>query len=91
MSILDDAKALVYGPREADYDHPRKDFEGTAQMVQGFLRRKLVPGCTITADDVAAILICVKLSRLSHRYKRDSVVDLAGYAACWARLHEDDE
>lgn len=91
MNILEEAQTLVYGPREADYDHPRRDFAGTAQMVGAFLRRKLAPGCVITPDDVAAILIMVKLSRLSHRYKRDSVVDIAGYAACWARLHEDDE
>ena len=78
-TILDEAKALVYGDRGAEYGHPADDHGRVAGAVSALLGEKLrVP---LTAHDIELVLIVVKLSRLAHKYKRDTVVDIAGYAA----------
>lgn len=87
MSVLEEAQALVYGDRQGSYGHPRDNFAHTAGMLNAYLSHKL--SAPLTAEDVAAIMICVKLSRLKHAYKRDSVVDIAGYAATWERVAEE--
>ena len=79
-SILDEAKRLTSGSRQADYGHPRDDFARTAAMWDGILAAKLRDGAAITAMDVPLCLIAVKLARQAHRHKRDSLVDIAGYA-----------
>ena len=78
-TILDEAKGHVYGDRGADYGHPADDHGKVAGAISALLADKLrVP---LTALDVELVMIVVKLSRLAHKYKRDSVVDIAGYAA----------
>ena len=79
-SILDEAKGLTAGSRQADYGHPRDDFARTAAMWNGILAAKLREGAAITATDVPLCLIAVKLARQAHRHKRDNLVDIAGYA-----------
>jgi len=79
-SVLDEAKRLTDGNRQADYGHPRDDFARTAAMWNGILAAKLRDGATITAMDVPLCLVAVKLARQAHRHKRDNLVDIAGYA-----------
>lgn len=85
-SILADAEAAVYGPREADYGHPRQNFTRTAILWHGVLLDKLAEGETITPEDVALCMVGVKLAREVHQPKRDNRVDGAGYFACLDRL-----
>ncbi len=92
-TILEEAQRLVHGHRGADYGHPALDFGRTAGMASALWAHKMKDGETITRQDVAAFMILVKLSRLAHRFKRDSVVDIAGYAetaamcAEWEAVH----
>ncbi len=79
-TVLDEAKALVHGDRNADYGNPADDFARAAEMLTGLLRDKLREGQRIAPADVAKIQIVVKLSRLMHRPKRDGWTDIAGYA-----------
>lgn len=76
-SILMEAQGLVHGDRQRDYGHPADDFARTAALAS------IVLGKSLTASDVAAFLVCVKLSRQVNRPKRDNLVDLAGYAETW--------
>ena len=76
-SILQEAQRLTHGDRNLDYGHPLDDYTRTAAIVSGLLAHKLrVP---LTPDEMAAVMICVKLSRQMHRKKRDNTVDGAGY------------
>jgi hypothetical protein len=77
--ILADAEQLVNGDRNNQYGPPSQDFERTAIMWSAYLDGRTI----LHAHDVAAMMCLLKLSRISWQPdKRDSWVDLAGYAAC---------
>jgi hypothetical protein len=86
--MLAEASRLVSGDRNAQYGEPHQDFQRTADMMSAMGFR--APGDkTLEAHHVALLLACVKMSRLVWSPgKRDSWVDLAGYAACGYEAHE---
>ena len=91
-SVLLEAQRLVYGERQQAYDHPINDFTCTADMLNAYFTRRLqqydlrLP--FFNAEDVGMIQIIVKLARQSHRYKRDNLVDISGYAETVRRVHD---
>ena len=85
-TVLDEAKAAVYGDRQDDYGHPREDFTRTAVLWTGLLHHLLADGAHITPEDIARCMIAVKLARDVHAPKRDNRVDIAGYALTLDRL-----
>ena len=75
--LLDEAKALVCGDRNATYGPPTQDFDRVAAMWSILFDREF------TSHEVAMAMVCLKLSRLVHSAgKRDNWTDMAGYAAC---------
>lgn len=78
-SILEEALRITRGKRNEDYGPPDKDYE---KVVGAFNK---LTGHDLTASEGIVFMCCVKLSRICHKYSRDSVVDLAGYADCLAR------
>lgn len=85
--LLLEAGKLVSGDRNNTYGEPHQDFARTAAMLTavGFT----FAGDPVQAHHVAMMLAAVKLSRLSWSPdKRDSWVDLAGYAACGHEAYE---
>ena len=88
-TILDEAKEVVFGDREKSYDHPNRNFERTAAMLNGLLGEKLK--APITPTEVALVMIVLKLSREQHSHQRDNLVDIAGYAQCAARCIGEDQ
>lgn len=85
-SALDEARRLVTGDRNNQYGPPTQDFQRTADLLNalGYQRVDATDEIhDIQPSDVAIIIAQVKVSRIMHsRGKRDSWVDLAGYAAC---------
>ena len=74
-TILGEAERLVGGDRGDDYGHPYEDFSKTAGAWESLFGWKCSP------SQVALAMIVVKLSRLQVTpQKRDSIVDIAGYA-----------
>jgi hypothetical protein len=73
-SILEEAREIVTGDRAASYGDAREDMERIAQLWSVIL------GCHVEPWKVPACMIALKLSRLCHRRKRDSIRDIAGYA-----------
>jgi hypothetical protein len=91
--LLEEANSLVNGDRNNAYGPPHQDFQRTADMLtaMGFRFGDYRDGddARIEAHHVAMILAAVKLSRLAWSPdKRDSWVDLAGYAACGHEAYE---
>lgn len=84
-SVLDQAAAVVLKNREAQYGSPEDSFGTIAEFWTTFLRRRglLVEGKTLTSAEVAALMALLKLARIAETINHaDSIVDLAGYAAC---------
>lgn len=79
--LLREVESLICGDRNNSYGPPHADFDRTAGILNALGYQK--GEGEIEAQDVAIILATVKLSRLMWSPgKRDSWVDLAGYAAC---------
>lgn len=77
-SVLDEASGLIKGARLKQYGHPAEDFGRTAKMWSGIL------GVDVEPRMVPLCMIAVKLSRIVESpNKRDSVVDVAGYAGTY--------
>ena len=74
--ILDEAKRITEGDRQAQYGPPDQDFRRTAMMWSAW------KGVEFDARDVAVFMILLKCSREKHQRKRDNRVDIAGYAKC---------
>lgn len=91
-SMLREAESLVTGDRNNQYGPPHQDFQRTADILSalGFRFEDGHGGVrALKAHDVALTLAAVKMSRLAWTPgKRDSWVDLAGYAACGYEAHE---
>lgn len=81
------AEELINGQRQQDYGDKLSNFTQIAMLFSGVLAHKLNPGTTITADDVALLMIQVKVARLAKTPTHfDSIVDIAGYAGCLSKL-----
>jgi hypothetical protein len=72
--------AAVFGDRRRRYGRAAELFDAIAR------RWSVTLGISVTPAQVALCMIDVKVARLGHDPRNsDSVVDVAGYAAC---LHE---
>lgn len=77
MNNADRAAELVLGDRNTDYGNPKEDFTGVALMWTGLLQAKL--RAPITPEEVALLMVALKLRREAHRPKADNLVDAHGY------------
>jgi len=91
-SILEEAAEHVEGRRQQDYGSPSENFDRVAQLWTAYLAGRglidLDRTDGIMPTDYAWMQALVKIARLEHGYHHDSVVDLAGYAACAAQINE---
>ena len=84
--VLDTAKSYVLNDRNSQYDTPERNFEMIAELWMAYTRY------TFTPHDVAAMMIMVKLSRITTSPSvLDHWIDIAGYAACGGEARPDDE
>jgi len=87
MSILDEAKEIIYGDREKTYGHPSKNLEVIAVMWTAYIQSRNV--ATLTAQDVALMMTLLKVARLANSPDHhDSLVDSVGYLALVERCNE---
>lgn len=89
--LLDEAKATVTGARQDEYSGPEQSFERIATLWNVWLTERLDLADTrpLVAEDVAVMMILMKTARLMTTIDHhDSVVDIAGYAACLAEIVE---
>lgn len=92
-ALLDEAKRIVTGARRSDYGNPEDNFACIAALWNTYLHRRFPAQMTVfakvTAADVANMMILFKTARLAETPDhKDSVVDIAGYAACLARTQK---
>jgi hypothetical protein len=76
------AAEAVCGERNQSYGSPADDFRTQGEMFSSYLSRTNKSKVVVTASDIAALMILVKVARQAHRPKADNWIDAAGYAAC---------
>lgn len=83
-SISEEAAAVVAGDRADDYGDVNESFARIAKLWSAYT------GATINPWDVAQMMILLKVSRAKTSTKRDTLVDIAGYAECAGQLKQAD-
>jgi hypothetical protein len=83
--ILEEARELIRGDRAESYGEARASFERIAALWS------IYKGVTITAKDVADMMILLKISRSVTSPKHDNWVDIIGYAALGSELESTTE
>ncbi len=90
VPMLHRAQELVQGARQSDYGDKLQNFTQIAMLFQGVLAMKLQAQARITPEDVAMLMMQVKLARLAKSPDHfDSIMDVAGYAACFSMLQDE--
>ena len=81
--ILDEASKIISRDRNLSHGDAFKNHAEIAEFWNIFLDGKLQPMASITADDVALMMILLKISRTNQgkKFNLDNFVDMAGYAA----------
>lgn len=84
-TMLDQAKAIIYGDRENTYGRPDKNLKCIAAMWSAYLANRLnlraLP-TDLTVDDVCWMMALLKASRAANSHDhRDNLVDAVGYLA----------
>lgn len=92
--VLEEAQRLICGPRRDDYGPVREGFNWVAEFWTTYLRAKGLTAA-LSAEDVCFLMILLKTARGMENtrkdkpVKRDTVVDVAGYAGLIGELNED--
>lgn len=80
--LLDQARERVTGQRDQDYGKAEDNFGTIASLWGAYLDK------TISCEDVAALMVLLKIARIKGGSTADSWVDVAGYAACGAECKD---
>jgi hypothetical protein len=88
--LLQRANELISGDRQTDYGNKLQNFSQIAMLWQGTLATKLQRGAHITPEDVALLMMQVKIARLAKNPDHeDSILDVAGYAGCYEAVQNE--
>lgn len=99
-SILAEADSIVSGDRQGTYGSPEDCFGLIADLWNAWLGfgtitvKQVVQIEPLSASDVAVMMMLLKTARAkpavlaAQPIKRDTLVDLAGYSACLARIQD---
>ena len=89
VSVLEEAQTIIYGDREKTYGHPAKNLKTIANMWNAYMNNMDDANFSVTAKDVAAMMMLVKVARFANDPShRDNLVDVCGYAALIERCDE---
>lgn len=89
--ILDSAKEIVTKDRQATHGNAEDNFATIAKMWEAYISAACVNGenldICVTAEDVAAMMILMKVARISANSQHlDNWLDAVGYAACGGEI-----
>ena len=89
VMVLEEAGSLITGDRNISYGTPTQNFTNIAELWSVRMKHKLKDDTSIDPEDVADLMILLKVARNIANIKRDSYVDIAGYAGCGAEIIAD--
>ena len=81
--ILKKAKEIISNDRNESHGDAFKNHAEIAEFWNIFLDKKLQPMASITAQDVAVMMILLKISRSTQgeKFNIDNFIDMVGYSA----------
>lgn len=83
QSLLREAYDITSSDRNSAYGNPEDNFANIAAYWNNYCQQRFKVALDITPQDVAHFMILMKMARLAtNTSHRDSLVDIAGYAAC---------
>jgi hypothetical protein len=85
-TVLEEAARLTSGDRQRDYDHPFRNHQRIARLWNAYLDCRKEPKGRIMPEDVATMMILLKIARNVFTPKRDNLVDVCGYARCLEQI-----
>lgn len=85
-SILDEAKRITSGTRRTNYGHPRENFRRIADFWNIYMLNKKDPEALLNGEDVAWMMVLLKMARDQNAPTRDNLVDTVGYARTLAMI-----
>ena len=88
--ILKKAKELITGDRNDTHGDAYRNHAEIAEFWNIFLDKKLQPMASITAEDVALMMVLMKISRNTQGKKNnlDNFIDMCGYAAIAGEIND---
>lgn len=92
-SVLQEAERIINGERAKAYgDSVYNDFKTIGELWSVVLNTRHGTSVVVSSDDVAMMMLLLKVSRsIKNTTHRDSLVDIAGYAGCAAKLRGIDQ
>ena len=88
--IIRQAKELITGDRNDTHGDAYRNHAEIAEFWNIFLDKKLQPMASITAEDVALMMVLMKISRNTQGKKSniDNFIDMCGYAAIAGEIND---
>ena len=88
--ILKKARDLITGDRNETHGDAFQNHAEIAEFWNIFLDKKLQPMANITAEDVALMMVLMKISRNTQGKKNnlDNFIDMCGYAAIAGEIND---
>jgi hypothetical protein len=87
-SICEEAFRIQGGDRQQDYGNPATNLLEIGASWEWYLKTSCNADVSISARDVAHMMVLMKIARNIHKPKRDNWVDIAGYAQCGGKVDE---
>lgn len=83
VKLLEEATAITSADRNKAYGNPEDNFQNIANSWNAYLTAQGKADTLLSSQDVAYMMILMKVARLAtNPDHRDSILDVAGYAAC---------
>jgi hypothetical protein len=89
LSVAQEAENIINGPRRDAYGPVEESFKRHASVWTGILQHKLQS--PITPQEVALMMIGLKLTREANAHQRDNLTDIVGYTLLLEKLESGSE
>jgi len=88
VSALTEAMEVAGQSRSRDYGHPLENHQRIANLWNAYMEGRNDPSSPLEAEEVAWMMVLLKVAREQHTHKHDSLVDVCGYVRCIELMHE---
>lgn len=85
-SILSLAQRLTSNDRQKNYGHPKDNFRRIADLWNSYLVNRIKPSDLVSIEDVAWMMVLLKIARDLNKPTYDNLVDTIGYTRTLAMI-----